>query len=67
MWSEEKVVGEWKEENFKEKLMAVVVIFIILVSLVGCGRRDLDADESHSPGRPNVSDGTEAIADNAST
>ena len=46
------------------KSVAVAIIFILLVSLVGCGGHDSDADESYSQSRPDASEGTEVLEDN---
>ena len=48
-------------------LEAMTIAFILLVSLVGCGNHDSEADESHSPSRQSVSEVTEASEDNTVT
>ena len=55
----EKIMGT------RKKLVTIAITYILLVSLMGCGGRDSDADESYSPARPGVSEGTEVLEDNA--
>ncbi|MDE6213066.1 MAG: hypothetical protein K2M70_06275, partial [Lachnospiraceae bacterium] len=57
----EKIMGT------RKKLVTIAITYILLVSLMGCGGRDSDADESYSPARPGVSEGTEVLEDNAVT
>ena len=45
----------------------IAITFLLLVSLVACGGRNSDADESYSPVRPSVSEGAEDSKDNAVT
>ncbi|MDE7284825.1 MAG: linear amide C-N hydrolase, partial [Lachnospiraceae bacterium] len=53
-----------------KRLAAIVVIFILLTSLAGCGEGASDTDESHSQSRPGVtevtevSEGTKVLEDN---
>ena len=49
------------------KKIAAIAIAFILTSLVGCGERASDVDESHFSSRPSISEGTEASEDNAAT
>ena len=48
-------------------LEAMTIAFILLVSLVGCGNHDLEADESHSLSGQSVSEVAETSEDNAVT
>ncbi len=50
-----------------KKSAAIAITFILLASLAGCGKRASDADETNSPGRPSVAEGTEAPEDNVVT
>ena len=45
-----------------KKLWDIAITVILLLSLVGCGGRDSDADESCSPVGPSVAEGTEETA-----
>ena len=49
------------------KSVIIAITFILLVSLVGCGERNSNADESRSLVRASVSEGTEVLEDNAVT
>ena len=42
-----------------KRLAAIIVIFILLTNLAGCGERASYADESHSQSKPGVSEVTE--------
>ena len=70
---EERLQADGRRKISMKKLVAIAIIFILSMSIVGCGGRDSDADESHSPVRPSVSEGTEAskgtedLEDNAVT
>lgn len=56
-----------------KKLAAITITFILLTSLAGCGERVLGADGSHSSGRPDASEesdapkGTGVVEDNIVT
>ncbi len=62
---EKRVQADGRRKISMKKLGNIAITLILLASLVGCGGSNSDSDESYSSVRPRVSEGTEALEDNA--